>query len=164
MFDFFKAAASKCNSCTRQDILRCANKNKCASTEKIAKMGEAFRTRPAAEAKKPVIVDTSFRIQRRSADMATKPSSNNRAIEDIFRGDSRGLAVCQVRRRGGYALAARNRARERVFSEPRFLMTFVSATVAWIVSDLALQRRGYRYFVEPPFFRRSKALLRSSAY
>ncbi len=37
------------------------------------------------------------------------------------------------------------------FGEPRFLITFVSASVAWIVGDLAAHHLGYRYFDEPPF-------------
>ena len=37
------------------------------------------------------------------------------------------------------------------FGDPRFLLTFLCASVAWIVSDLFLHHVGYHYFDEPPF-------------
>nr|WP_284507898.1 DUF1003 domain-containing protein [Caballeronia sp. GACF4] len=37
------------------------------------------------------------------------------------------------------------------FGEPRFLLTFLCASVAWIVGDVFLHHLGYRYFDEPPF-------------
>ncbi|WP_459906083.1 DUF1003 domain-containing protein [Caballeronia sp. HLA56] len=37
------------------------------------------------------------------------------------------------------------------FGEPRFLLTFLCASVAWIASDVFLHHLGYRYFDEPPF-------------
>jgi uncharacterized membrane protein len=37
------------------------------------------------------------------------------------------------------------------FSEPRFLLTFVCACVAWIVGDVVVHHMGYPYFDAPPF-------------
>ncbi|SAK99334.1 hypothetical protein AWB80_07649 [Caballeronia pedi] len=51
-------------------------------------------------------------------------------------------------------LTSLQRSIERIslsFSEPRFLLTFICACVAWIVSDLVAHRMGYAYFDAPPF-------------
>ncbi|QIE29620.1 DUF1003 domain-containing protein [Caballeronia sp. SBC2] len=62
--------------------------------------------------------------------------------------------VSQFARREDAKRTASQRAIERVsvfFGEPRFLLTFLCASVAWIVSDVFLHHMGYRYFDEPPF-------------
>ena len=87
--------------------------------------------------------------------MATDPPKNGSTSENISEAIHENLEkVSQFAQREDAKRTILQRAIERVslfFGEPRFLLTFLSTSVAWIVSDVSLHHLGYRYFDEPPF-------------
>jgi uncharacterized membrane protein len=87
--------------------------------------------------------------------MTTDPQAHNSTVQNISDAIHENLEkVSQFAQREDAKRTAAQRAIERVsvfFGEPRFLLTFLCASVAWIVSDVFLHHMGYRYFDEPPF-------------
>ncbi|WP_179197451.1 DUF1003 domain-containing protein [Caballeronia sordidicola] len=93
--------------------------------------------------------------RERRADMTTDTRPDNGTIKNISEAIHENLEkVSQFAQREDAKRTVLQRAIERVsvfFGEPRFLLTFLCASLAWIISDVFLHHMGYRYFDEPPF-------------
>ncbi|MDR5806441.1 DUF1003 domain-containing protein [Caballeronia sp. LZ001] len=87
--------------------------------------------------------------------MTPDPRADNSTATSISEAIHKNLEkVSQFAQREDAKRTVLQRVIERVsvfFGEPRFLLTFLCASVAWIVSDVLLHHLGYRYFDEPPF-------------
>jgi uncharacterized membrane protein len=101
----------------------------------------------------PDLATTTTRERR--ADMTTDTRPDNGTIKNISEAIHENLEkVSQFAQREDAKRTVLQRAIERVsvfFGEPRFLLTFLCASLAWIISDVFLHHMGYRYFDEPPF-------------